>query len=216
MPERAAREEEPTRVELDITRAFGWTIILYEESLYERFLQISSDSSLMGLDEFRGHLREMEAKGYISSISMHGHRAYRKLLFDEDAGVPLTPRVPLEEIRLALGSREARMKRTRDQPKLVTSNIVDESEEVGEYVLDLIENYLKYKYGFKSVRKSVLLGYLEKLSQALGQSEDTFYGFIEKNTPEMLTNLRRIMETRGPDVLLLGLRLVESDMRRYR
>ncbi|MFW9919793.1 MAG: hypothetical protein ACFFED_09355 [Candidatus Thorarchaeota archaeon] len=216
MPERGARQELPSRIELDIAKAFGWTLILYEESLYERFLQISSDTSLISLEEFKKHLREMESKGYVSSLSLHGHRAYKILLVEEDAGIQLTPRVPLDEIRLALGSRQARMKKTKDSPKIVTSDLIDESEEVGQYVLNLIENYLKYKYGFKTVKKSVLLGYVEKFCQALCQSEDTFYSFIETNTPEMLVNLRRIAETRGSDVLLLGLRLVESDMKRYR
>lgn len=216
MPERVARKEVPSRIELDIAKAFGWTLILYEESLYERFLQISSDTSLISLEEFRYYLREMEAKGYITSLNMHGHRAYRRLLVEEDVGMPLTPRIPLEEIRLAIGSRQARMKKAVDPPKAVTHDLVTESEEVGEYVLDLIENYLRYKYGLKTIKKSVLLGYVEKLCQALSQSEDTFFSFLERNTPEMLTNLKRIAETKGPDVLLLGLRLVETDMKRYR
>ena len=215
MPERVARKEVPTRIELDIAKAFGWTLILYEESLYERFLQISSDTSLITLEEFRFYLREMEAKGYIASLSMHGHRAYRRLLVEDDVGIPLTPRIPLEELRLAIGSRHARMKRSIEHPKAVTTDLVSESEEVGEYVLDLIENYLKYKYGLKSVKKSVLFGYVQKLCQALSQSEDTFYTFVERNTPEMLTNLRRIAETKGSDLLLLGLRLVETEMKRY-
>ncbi len=216
LPDLNARTERLSRLELDIARAFGWTVILYEESLYERFLQISGETSLVSREEFRKTLREMEAKGYLSSLDLHGHRAYRRLISETDIGVPLTPRAPLEEIKLALGSRRARMKRMHSTPRRVTEEVVKDSKEIGQYVLDLVRNYLRYKYGVRNVKKSVLLGYIEKLYRALCQSEDTFYGFLKNNTPEMLSNLKRIIDMKGTDIVLLGLRLAESDMRRYR
>ena len=215
MPEKVARRKHLNQIELDIARAFGWSIIVYEESLYGRFLQISADSSLISRDEFRRHLRMMEAKGYVVSLDMHGHRAYRRMLVEEDIGVSLTPSSPLAELKLAHGSREIRMRKRTPPAIPVTKDIVHESEELGQYVLDLIENYLKYKYGTKNIKKSVLHGYLRKYVQALGQSQDTFFGFIENNTPEMMNNFRRLLETKGQDKLLLGLRLAESGIRQY-
>lgn len=106
-------QEKPSPVELDIIRSFGWSIIETELALYERYIKLSSFRSLTTIDGFKKNLTEMVAKGYLTQDSLHGQRAYRRLLIEEDIHESIAPKFPLDEMRLALGSREARKKESR-------------------------------------------------------------------------------------------------------
>ena len=102
--------ERPSPVELDIIRAFGWSIIETELALYERYIKLSSFRSLTTIEGFKKYLAEMVSKGYISEETFHGQRAYRRLLVDGDIHETISPRRPLDEMRLAIGKREAQRK----------------------------------------------------------------------------------------------------------
>jgi hypothetical protein len=81
-----------------------------ELTLYERYVKLSSFRSLTTIDGFKKYLNEMVSKGYLTQETLHGQRAYRRLLVDDDLHERILPRRPLDEMRLALGSREAKRK----------------------------------------------------------------------------------------------------------
>ncbi|MHA1928041.1 MAG: hypothetical protein ACTSV2_05600 [Candidatus Thorarchaeota archaeon] len=117
MPESDAQKERPSTLELDIIRSFGWTLVDYEETLYQKFLLLSANSSLVSIDDFRLGLRSMEAKGYVSSMYLGDRKAYKKLLVQDDVPESITPQFPLDEIRLALGSIKAGAKTGKDKAR---------------------------------------------------------------------------------------------------
>ncbi len=100
----------PDPIELDIIKSFGWAILVTEELLYERFLHMSAKRSVMTIDEFRKHLRQMEAKGLVSEENLHGKRAYRLQVIPERIDRGARPQTPLDEMRLVAGSLAAAMK----------------------------------------------------------------------------------------------------------
>jgi hypothetical protein len=104
----------PDPVELDIIKSFGWAILVTEELLYERFLHISAKRSAMTQDQFRKHLRQMEAKGFVSEENLHGKRAFRLLVIPDRIDRNGRPQTPLDEMRLVAGSLAARMKIRRE------------------------------------------------------------------------------------------------------
>jgi hypothetical protein len=214
LPEGDTHEGAVTPIEIDIMRSFGWTAIIYEDSLYERFLHLSSEASLTPFDVFRKHLLEMETKGYVSSFSLHGNRAYKRLFVEEQIGAPLYPRVPLDEIRLALGSRKARQKRAAPRQLHITTEVIHESELVGRSILFELKRYLAMEHGVDAVRRSVLVEHIDKICQALCQDENTCYEYLRRKAPGVITSVRGVIDTKGPNFLLLGLKLIESDMRR--
>ncbi len=215
MPEGDTHEGAVTPIEIDIMRSFGWTAIIYEDSLYERFFHLSSEASLVPFDVFRKHLFEMESKGYVSSLSLHGNRAYKRLFVENQIGAQIYPRVPLDEIRLALGSRKARLKRAAPRPLHITTEVIHESELVGRSILSELKRYLRMGNGVAAIRGSALVDHIDKICQALCQDENTCYEYLRRRAPGVIISVRGVIEAKGSDFLLLGLKLIESDMRRY-
>jgi hypothetical protein len=113
LPEKGKLTERPNPVEVDIIRSFGWSIIETELILFERYIKLSSFRSLTTIKGFKKYLNEMVAKGFLSQETVHGQRAYRRLLLDDDLHETILPKFPLDEMRLVLGSREAKKKERR-------------------------------------------------------------------------------------------------------
>ena len=67
-------------IELGIIRSFGWSIIEFEASLFQKFLQLSAPASIITEHDFKKHLKEMHSKGYVSPLEFQGKRAWRKLV----------------------------------------------------------------------------------------------------------------------------------------
>jgi hypothetical protein len=91
-------------------RSFGWNVVELETSLYERYLRISVERSLVTIEMFRAALAEMEARGYVSRELVHGERAFRRLLAEKDLPQKILPRAPLDEMHLVIGSLRAKLK----------------------------------------------------------------------------------------------------------
>jgi hypothetical protein len=109
-------------------RSFGWTVVELESNLYERYLRISADRSLDTLDMFRAALGEMEAKGYVSRENLHGERAFRRLLVEDDLAQHILPSAPLDEMRLVIGSLRAKLKeKTRSKYVIQWSSPADDT-----------------------------------------------------------------------------------------
>ncbi|MFW9801313.1 MAG: hypothetical protein ACFFFC_01580 [Candidatus Thorarchaeota archaeon] len=113
MPDTRKPTEKPNPIELDIIRSFGWSIIETELILFERYVKLSSFRSLTTIKGFKKYLNEMVAKGYLTQETLHGQRAYRRLLLEEDLHETISPKFPLDEMRLVLGAREAKKKEQR-------------------------------------------------------------------------------------------------------
>jgi hypothetical protein len=214
LPKRGIKEELPNAIELDIIRSFGWSVVELEETLYERFLHLSSGRSLITRDLFKSHLREMESKGYISPVHLHGLKGYKRLLADKELGKTLRPDVPLDEIRLALGSMKAKPEiRKQIGPPKVTQDVFSMSENVGKEIQAALENWMLRETG--RISKGAVHEHMKNMCLALGKSEEDLFEYIRSQTPGILIEVGQILRARGSEFLLLSLRLAESNMRKY-
>ncbi|RDE15998.1 MAG: hypothetical protein C4K48_02580 [Candidatus Thorarchaeota archaeon] len=206
--------EPPNAIELDIIRSFGWSIVELEETLYERFLHLSAARSLVPRDTFQSHLREMEAKGFISPVRLHGMKGYKRLLADKDLGKSVYPNVPLDEIRLALGSVKARpaLEKARASTR-VSEDLFSSSESVGVAIQAALENCMLRETG--RISKGAVHEHMKNMCQALSKSEEDLFEYIRDQTPGILIEVGQILRSHGPDFLLLSLRLTEANIRKY-
>ena len=214
MPESGGETGGPTPLELDVMRSFGWAVVEMEESLYQRYIRLSAARSLMTEAAFRKYLREMEAKGYLSSLTLHGKRAYRRLLVSGDIGKELQPRVPLDEMRLALGSLNARPEFGKKIRSRVTTDVVEDSERIGREIQIALENWMLKYHG--KIRKGAVHAHVANMLKALAESDEKLFEYVRVELPDLLAEIGLILRTYGPDFLLLTLRLTENKVRKYK
>ena len=214
MKDRGTSEEPLNAIEQDIIRSFGWSIVEIEETLYERFLHLSSARSLVPRDEFNSYLKEMEAKGFISPVHLHGLKGYKRLLADTEIGKSLHPNIPLDEMRLAMGSMRAKSKieKQRPPPK-VTGDLLLTSETVGKAIQAALESWMLRETG--RISKGAVHEHMKNMYHALSNSEEDLFEYIQKQTPGILIEVGQILRSQGPEFLLLSLRLTEASIRKY-
>jgi hypothetical protein len=214
LPESGGETDGPTPLELDIMRSFGWALVETVDTLYQRYLQLSAARSLMPEVTFKSHLRKMEAKGYLSAMELHGKRAYRRLLIGKDVGKEIHPQVPLDEMRLALGSLKASPKFGKKIRSRVTSDVVEDSDIVGQEIQHALESWMLRDSG--KISKGTVHAHVANMLAALKESEEELFEYVRIELPGLLAEIGLIMRTYGYDFLLLTLRLTEQKVRKYK
>ncbi len=214
MPESEGKTEGPTPFELDIMRSFGWAVVETEKALYQRYLNLSAARSLMPTKVFRTHLREMEAKGYVSSLKLHGKNAYRRLLIGKDVGKEIHPQVPLDEMRLALGSLKAKPKFGKKIRSRVTSEVVEDTDVVGQEIQNALENWMLRDSG--RISKGAVHAHVANMMAALHESKEELFEYVRIEVPGLLADLGQVLQVYGSDFLLLTLRVTEHSIRKYK
>ncbi|NHJ13198.1 MAG: hypothetical protein EAX95_05940 [Candidatus Thorarchaeota archaeon] len=205
MFDRLGSEEYEERVEDDILQAFGWAIIEFEVALYQKYLHMSGPNSVMTEEEFRKHLTRLHAKGLVSSLEFHGRRAWKKLVVETESDKPLdeeSVREIFERARSA--SRGIGIGRRAPREKLVT-----ESRIIAEGILDILKEKVLKGDLSDAEAAQLLLRHIEGMRRALAGSRNEFLGYVRRNLPAMETSLERILNEKGEDILLLGLRMIE-------
>lgn len=213
MPERGSREAVPNDLELDVIRSFGWSIVEIEETLYQRFLHLSAKHSLVTLDAFKSSLRDMEAKGFISPVHLHGLKGYKILIAEINMGRSTRPKVPLDEIRLVMGSKKAKHEIAKILPAKVDRELFGESETIGKAIQTALESWMLRETG--RISKGLVHEHMKNMCHALKDSEEALFEYIRTQTPGILIEVGQILRSRGPEFLLLCLRLTESNVRKY-
>jgi len=213
LPERGSKSEPPDEVELDILRSFGWSLVEVEETLYQRFLHLSAIRSLITRDTFSKLIRNMESKGFISPIHIHGLKAYQKLLVESDTMKSLQPKDPLDEIRLAIGSKNALPQIAKEKPIKITGALSKKSETIGKAIQTELESWMLRETG--RISKGLVHEHMKNMCQALSESEESLFEYVRTQTPGILIEIGQILRTSGSDFLLLSLRLAESSIKKY-
>jgi len=193
LPERGIKEEPPSDIELDIIRSFGWSLMEVEETLYQRFLHLSAQRSLISRVKFRKYLIEMESKGYLSPVHLQGLRGYKKILAERD-GRSLSPTAPLDEIRLALGSKKARPRfHKKKPPAKVTRDLLLRSQTIGKAIQTELESWMLRETG--RISKGLIHEHMKNMCYALDDSEEALFEYIRTQTPGILIEVGQILKS---------------------
>ncbi|MFW9919797.1 MAG: hypothetical protein ACFFED_09375 [Candidatus Thorarchaeota archaeon] len=240
-----SKAEHPTQMELDVLRSFGWAVIELESVLYERYTHQSVKHSLISLEEFRKALRDMEAKGFVSSVGLHGKRAYKKSIVSSKIISEISPKNPNEEMRLALGSLKVKrkdelpssisvsleMKKSTGSPLenpaptesvddslrkgRVTTALIVQSQLTGDEILQRLERVLVKRSKTGKIKRNMVAIHIQNMRKALSISDESFLKYIESELPDLMIPLNRILTSKGSDYLLLSLRMVDSRLKKY-
>jgi hypothetical protein len=207
MIDKVAPDELGKGVEVDIIRSFGWAIIEFEASLYQKYLQLSGANSIITEPQFKRFLMEMHAKGYISPLDFQGKRAWRKLVIESDLEEELQDE---EEIRrIILKARETRkgLKKKRMSPH---DKLVTESRVIAEEILRTLKRKIITGEVTGNKATEVLLKHVRGMRRALADSSTEFLEYVKTNIPSMTKPMEKILHSKGEDVLLLSLRLIAA------
>jgi hypothetical protein len=207
------QDELDREIERAIVRSFGWSIIDFEAILFQKFLVLSAATSLMTEDMFRKHLKNMQAKGYVVPVEFQGKRAWKRLVIETEIDEPiLTP----EEVKEFLRQAREKMpeKRTRSEPE--NEKVVSESKALAENIIKYLEEDLSERQPrIKRIGEPSLISHVEAMHKALAESKDAFLTYVRSNIPSVYKNIERMLDSKGEEVLLLSLRVIESGYRAY-
>ena len=206
-------EDIEREIEIAVVRTFGWSVIEFEAVLYQKFLVMSAASSLMTEDMFRKHLKNMEAKGYISPVDFQNKRAWKRLVIESDIDEEtLTP----EEVRAFIEKAKASEKKKGNLKKPEGEKAVSESKALAENILRYLEMGMPSRIKVKRrIGEPTLIDHVEAMHHALADSKEDFLKYIRKNLPRVYEDMEKLVNSKGEEVLLRGLRVIESWQRTY-
>lgn len=206
-------EDTEREIEIGIVRAFGWAVIEFEAALFQKFLVMSAASSLITEEMFRKHLKDMEAKGFLTPVDFHGKRAWKRLVIESDIDTQeqnLTP----DEIRALLDQAREREKITRE--RVHGEKIVSESRALAENILRSLEKGLiKQQIIRRRIGEPTMIDHIEAMRHALAGSREEFLKYVKDNIPHAYKDMERFVESKGEEVVLLSLRIIESGSQAY-
>ena len=235
MPEVEGPAEQISAAERDLLRSFGWNLIATENTLYERYLRISTRSSLSTKNEFRNCLKDLEAKGLVSVHDVHGLRFYRLMAAIGEVRQAALPETPLDEMKLAVGTLKARphaeplleapsielateptleARTAKSSFERVSRRNIARCEYIGRRLQKALESYMLRVDGRISKAKVNL--HSVNMWQALCQSEDALLDYVQSEIPGLHRDVLSILDAEGSELLMLGLRLVDTRTKKYR
>jgi hypothetical protein len=194
----------PTPLETNVIRAFGWSLIEFEMTLYQKFLNISVDGSLLTFEKFKEILREMESKGYLQELQFQGRTAYRKMIVDSELNKVTKPSQPIDEMRLAIGGRIAKSLEKRKRK--------EEEPSVGQKILQALRDWLLKESGLMEIDIQILHDCISDIREAIAKSDDTTLDLLKCEYPGIKDIIVSAIEKYGTKKLLQDLTEVEVSL----
>ncbi|MHA2378294.1 MAG: hypothetical protein ACXADS_03385 [Candidatus Thorarchaeota archaeon] len=194
-------------IELSIIRSFGWAIIEFEASLFQKYLHLSGPASIITEHDFKKHLKEMHSKGYISPLDFQGKRAWRKLVIESDLEEELQDEEEIRRIIERARKTRAKLRKKRLSPH---DKLVTESRVIAEEILRTLKRKVLKGEVTDAEATDVLLKHVKGMRRALADSPSDLLEYLRTNLPTMTRPMEKILRSKGEDVLLLSLRLIAA------
>ncbi len=198
-------------IEIGIVGAFGWAVIEFEAVLFQKFLVMSGPMSLITEDMFRKYLMNMEAKGFVSPLEFQRKRAWKRLVIETDIEEPaMTP----EEVKEFIAKAQEAGKKKKKKKK-VGEHRISESRTLADNIIRTIEQVMPRMKKQQKPWESSLIDHVEGMHKALTESKEEFLRYIKKNIPPAHEPMKKLLNAKGEEMLLLSLRTIESGHRAY-
>jgi hypothetical protein len=199
-------------IEIGIVSAFGWSVIEFEAVLFHKFLLMSGPTSLITEDMFRKYLMKMEAKGYVSPVDFQGRKAWKRLIIESEIEEPsMTP----EEVKEFIAKAHEAGKAKTKKKKATGEQRVNESRVLADKIIRTLEQVMPRLMKENKPWESSLIDHIEGMHKALTESKKEFLKYIKKNLPPAYEPINKLLNSKGEDMFLLSLRVIESGQRSY-
>jgi hypothetical protein len=199
-------------IEIGIVSAFGWSVIEFEAVLFHKFLVMSGTTSLTTEDMFRKYLLNMEAKGYVSRLEFQGKKAWKRLVIEADIEEPaMTP----EEVKEFIAKAQEAGKKNQKKKKKVGEHRMSESRTLADNIIRTLEQVLPSIVKQQKPWESSMIDHIEGMHKALTESKKEFLKYIKKNIPPAYESMKKLLDSKGEEMFLLSLRVIESGQRAY-
>ena len=198
-------------IEIGIVSAFGWSIIEFEAVLFHKFLVMSGPTSLITEDMFRKYLMKMEAKGFVAPVDFQGKKAWKRLVIESEIEEPaMTP----EEVKEFIAKAQAASKKEKKRD-VSTEHRIRESKRLAENIIRTLEQVMPKKKTLKKPWEPTLIDHVEGMHKALIESKEELLRYLKKNIPRAHEPMKKLITSKGEDIVLLSLRVIESGQRAY-
>jgi hypothetical protein len=197
--------------EIGIVGAFGWAIIEFEAVLFQKFLVMSGPTSLITEDMFRKYLMNMEAKGFISPVDFQGKKAWKRLVIESDIEEPaMTP----EEVRDFITKAQVASKKEKKRD-VSSERRIRESKKLANSILRTLKQVMPKSKKSRKPWEPTLINHIEGMHKALIESQKEFLQYLKKHIPSAYEPMEKMLNSKGEEMLLLSLRVIESGQRAY-
>ena len=204
MENRLESEELDRTTERTIISAFGHSVIEFEPVLFHKFVIASGPGSIITEDMFRRFLVRMETRGLVASLNFFGRRAWKRLVIDSDAGIG--------DVAPSTASRTRPHRFVAETESEIPAppqpeRLVSESRAVAKDILETLASKIPDGHPSEDMREA-LRRHAEEMRRALSDSRSEFLEYVAENLPALRQRLEQLLDSKGEEVLLLGLRRV--------
>lgn len=188
--------ESSAEIEDIIIQAFGFSIIEFEKVLFHRFLNKAGPASVITEEQFHKLLVNLQAKGFIAPMDIHGMVGWKKLIISWNPDLENLGTSELEAV-----SRVTKIKRTPPR-----EGKVSESRIVAKEIMTMLEDKVTPEWN-ENLEDS-MSRHAEEMRKALSESQDQFIQYLNSKIPKLKGTMLEMLEEKGEDILLLSLRLI--------
>jgi hypothetical protein len=206
MSDSTVSESQDREIEISIIRAFANAIIEFEPVLYQKFLL--QTRGLVTEEIFKERLTKMEDKGYIAPLIFQGRQCWRRIASEDDVCAEYHSQ---EEVRGIIEEGQA----LAMQRKRVTeggTSLVTQMRQTAQELLELVKSQYSDSDESEEVVREKMRYHFETMRQELADSEDNFLKYVQTNFSQLYDKIKEILSSKGEDVILPALRIVEASM----
>jgi hypothetical protein len=148
----------------------------------------------------------MHAKGYLLPLQFQRRKAWKRLIIadfvDDDVILTETNEPIKTEPLLAVSSKE--------DVEEIHEHLVTDCKDIAEEIIGRLRSLRKFGSDADWKARAVLTDHIRKMHHALTESRGQLYNYLEENLPDLRESFELLLESRGDDKVLLGLRVIRG------
>ncbi len=193
-------------LERDVLTAFGNAIVEFEDTLFQKFILLSSRHSLTTQEMFRRCLSKMQSKGYVSPIDLHGMRAWKKMVVLDYESDTILPRRVMQVV-----DEKQTLSKSSEQ-KLSNVGVLSEAQSVAERIEQTLRKSISsdLRPGDDTTIRLIMSRYLQNLYSSLLKSRYTLFEYLRREAPTLKDTFDQLLASEDEAIVLLGLRLLKN------